>query len=146
MPRAQTAARRPTASVTAGLVRPTVDARQWLGREGEAAVREALQSRGYAILAERYRTPIGEIDLVARDADTIVFVEVKTRRGGAYGGGAAAVTWRKQRTLARVAETFLARAGLTHLACRFDVVAVHWPGGGPPRAEVFTHAFRADGS
>jgi len=105
-----------------------------------------LRARGCTILAERYRTPIGEIDLVARDADTIVFVEVKTRRGGAYGGGAAAVTWRKQRTLVRVAETFLYRAGLTHLACRFDVVAIDWPGGAAPRAEVITHAFRADGS
>ena len=86
------------------------DPRQQLGRDGEAAARDALRSHGYVILAERYRVPHGEVDIVARDDQTIVFIEVKTRRAGDYGGGAAAVTWRKQRTIVRVAEAFLARA------------------------------------
>ncbi len=122
---------------------PPVDPRQVLGRDGESAACAALVDRGYVILARRFRTPRGEIDIVARDADTIVFVEVKTRRSGAYGGGAEAVTWRKQRTIVRVAEAFLARGRLEHLPCRFDVVAVDWPDGDVARAEVFRSAFDA---
>jgi putative endonuclease len=119
------------------------DPRQSLGRDGESAACAALRARGYVILAERFRTPHGEIDIVARDADTIVFVEVKTRRDEAYGGGAAAVTWRKQRTIVRVAEAFLARGRLHHLPCRFDVVTVDWPPGEAPRAVIIRGAFDA---
>lgn len=119
------------------------DPRQALGLDGESAARQALLGAGYVILAERYRTPRGEIDIIARDGDTLAFVEVKTRRDHAYGGGAAAVTWRKQRTIVRVAEAFVARARLEHLPCRFDVVSVDWPPGGPPRAEIIRSAFDA---
>jgi putative endonuclease len=121
------------------------DPRQQLGREGEAAARAALCARGYVILAERFRIAQGEVDIVARDDQTIVFVEVKTRRAGAYGGGAAAVTWRKQRTIVRVAEAFIARGRLAHLPCRFDVVSVEWPPGEGPRAEIIRGAFDARG-
>ena len=96
-----------------------------------------------SILAERYRVAHGEVDIVARDDQTIVFIEVKTRRADAYGGGAAAVTWRKQRTIVRVAEAFLARGRLAHLPCRFDVVSVDWPPGEGPRAEIIRGAFDA---
>ena len=119
------------------------DPRQQLGRDGEAAARNALRSHGYVILAERYRVPHGEVDIVARDDQTIVFIEVKTRRADAYGGGAAAVTWRKQRTIVRVAEAFIARGRLAHLPCRFDVVSVEWPPGEGPRAEIIRGAFDA---
>jgi putative endonuclease len=122
---------------------PPPDARQQLGRDGEATARAALQSRGYVILAERFRVAHGEIDVVARDGETIVFVEVKTRRADRYGGGSAAITWRKQRTIVRVAEAFLAQGRLQHLPCRFDVVVVDWPPGEPPRAEVIAGAFDA---
>ena len=80
---------------------------------------------------------------MARDDGTLVFVEVKTRRDDAFGGGSAAVTWRKQRTIVRVAEAFLARSRLHHLPCRFDVVTVDWPPGEPPRTEIFRGAFDA---
>ncbi len=119
------------------------DPRQQLGRDGEAAARMALRARGYVILAERYRVARGEIDIVARDDETIVFIEVKTRRAAAYGGAAAAVTWRKQRTIIRVAEAFLMQARLTHLPCRFDVVSVEWPDGEGPRTEIIRGAFDA---
>ena len=125
----------PATSVTA------TDPRQRLGRDGEATARRALLAHGYVILAERYSDARGEIDIVARDADTIVFVEVKTRRGERYGGGSAAVTWRKQRRIIRVAEAFLARSRLHHLACRFDVVTIAWPTGEAPRTEIIRNAF-----
>lgn len=118
--------------------RPT-DPRQTLGLAGEEAASAELVRRGYEILARRYRTRAGEVDLVARDGATIVFVEVKTRAGDAYGGGAAAVTWQKRQRLARVAVEFLARSGQSNAPCRFDVVVVS-----PaivPRVEVYTHAF-----
>lgn len=120
-----------------------MDTRQALGRDGEAEARAALRARGYVILAERYRTRHGEVDVIARDGETLVFVEVKTRRDEDYGGGAAAVTWRKQRRIVRVAEAYLNEGRLHHLPCRFDVVVVDWPGDGPPRTDVIRSAFEA---
>lgn len=120
---------------------PEHDARQQMGLDGEAVARTALRRSGYEILEERYRTPFGEIDIVARDGDTLVFIEVKARRDDRYGGGAAAVTTRKQRTIARVAEAFLLRTRLHHLPCRFDVVVVEWPAETEPRARIIRSAF-----
>ena len=115
------------------------DPRQTLGLAGEEAACAELVRRGYAILARRYRTRAGEVDLVARDGATVVFVEVTTRTGDAYGGGAAAVTWQKRQRLARVAVEFLARSGQSNAPCRFDVVVV--TPASVPRVEVYTHAF-----
>jgi len=119
------------------------DPRQQMGREGEAVARAALRRGGYAILEERYRTPFGEIDVIAREGDTLVFIEVKARRDDRFGGGAAAVTSRKQRTIIRVARDYLSRTRLHHLACRFDVVVVEWPVDAEPRAHVIRSAFDA---
>jgi putative endonuclease len=101
--------------------------RQTLGKLGEdRAVRE-LERRGYAILARRYRTRHGEIDIVADDDGTIVFVEVKTREGEEHGGAAAAVAVHKQRRLTSMAVDYLTRNRVTNRACRFDVVAIDGP-------------------
>jgi putative endonuclease len=115
------------------------DERRALGCAGEDAACGELRRRGYEILARQYRTRSGEIDIVARDGGTLVFVEVKTRRGQAFGGGAAAVTWRKQRRMALVARQFLARHGGSDRPCRFDVVVV--TPGETPRIEIYTNAF-----
>ena len=119
------------------------DPRQQMGRDGEALARATLRRAGYEVVEERYRTPLGEIDVIARDGDTLVFIEVKARRDDRYGGGAAAVTSRKQRTITRVAQTYLSRTRLHHLACRFDVVVVEWPADAEPRAVIIRHAFDA---
>ncbi|HTU99251.1 MAG TPA: YraN family protein [Luteitalea sp.] len=132
---------RATASIP--LPAPPDDPRQHLGTDGEAAAADALIAAGYVVLERRFRCAYGEIDLVCRHADALVFVEVKTRRDEAFGGGAAAVTWRKQRTIVRVAQTFLARGQLHHLPCRFDVVVVSWPQGAPPRTHIIPAAFDA---
>ena len=98
--------------------------RQTLGKWGEEhAVRE-LERRGYAILARRYRTRHGEIDIVADDAGTVVFVEVKARRQEECGSAAEAITIHKQRRLTSMAVDYLARNHLTDRPCRFDVVAI----------------------
>jgi putative endonuclease len=115
------------------------DRRRALGSAGEEIACRELRRRGYEILARQFRTRRGEIDIVARHQGTMVFVEVKARAGPQFGGGAAAVTWRKQRRIARVALEFLARQGRVDVPCRFDVVVV--TPGPVPLVEVYTHAF-----
>jgi putative endonuclease len=116
------------------------DPRQALGRLGEDLACAELSRRGYEILARRYRTRYGEIDIVARDGPTIVIVEVKTRDGHAFGQGADAVTTLKQRRMLRMGTDFLLRRKLADRPCRFDVVDVNIEGG-DPRIEVYRNAF-----
>ena len=118
------------------------DPRHALGIHGENIACTELQRRGYAILERRYRTRYGEIDIIARDGDVTVFIEVKTRAGVGYGDGAEAVTPWKQRRIARMAVDFLARYRLHDRPCRFDVVAVDLSGT-IPGVDVYTHAFDA---
>jgi putative endonuclease len=119
------------------------DARQSLGKSGEDRACEALRRRGYVILERRYRARMGEIDIIARDGGTIVFVEVKARAGDDYGGAAAAVTPWKQRKVALMAAGYLARRGIHDAPCRFDVVVVDYNAGGDADVEVIPHAFDA---
>jgi putative endonuclease len=114
-------------------------ARQALGAKGEDTACQALADRGYRLLARRYRTRFGEIDVVARHGDWIVFVEVKTRRDGSFGDPAAAVTAEKQRRLTRMAADYLARHRLERAPARFDVVGIVLT---PWRVDVFVDAFR----
>jgi len=118
----------------------TNNGRQLLGILGENIACAELEQRGYAILERRYRTRYGEIDIVARDGDCTVFVEVKTRDGSDFGDGAEAVTPWKQRRIAKMAVDFLARHRLHDRPCRFDVVAVD-VSGGTTRVDIYTHAF-----
>ena len=86
------------------------------------------------------------MDIVARDGETVVFVEVKARRSERFGSGAESVTWRKRHKLRQMAEDFLLRANLSSVPCRFDVVSVAFTEGGlPARIDLFSSAFRADG-
>ena len=101
----------------------TVD-RQTLGKSGEDLAAAELERRGYAILARRYRTRHGEIDIVADDDGTLVFIEVKVRATRECGSAAEAVTRDKQRRLGSMAADYLARHDLSEVACRFDVVAI----------------------
>ena len=101
--------------------------RQTLGKSGEERAARELERRGYAILARRYRTRHGEIDIVADDGGTIVFVEVKTRETAECGSAAEAVTIHKQRRLTAMAVDYLARNQGHGRPCRFDVVAIDGP-------------------
>jgi putative endonuclease len=117
-----------------------------LGRRGESAAARYLKRHGYRILARGDRLWPGELDLVALDRQTIVFVEVKTRRSQDAGHPAEAVDAAKQRRLTRLAVTFLKRHGLLEHPGRFDVVAVTWPEGRRrPTIEHFKNAFEAVG-
>jgi putative endonuclease len=116
---------------------------RWLGDRGERTASGYLRAKGLRIIVRGYRTNLGEIDLVARDDDTVVFVEVKTRR---QGEPALAVTLEKQRRITLAALHFLKRYGLLEQRCRFDVVTVIWPDDHhDPVIEHFPHAFEAVG-
>lgn len=117
-------------------------ARQALGEAGEELACTALRDRGYTILTRRYRRRGGEIDIVALDGQTVVFVEVKTRRGLAFGSGAEAVTGLKRHRIVATATDFLARHGLTASPCRFDVVAIDM-GPDQPTIDLYRNAFDA---
>ena len=117
--------------------------RQALGKLGEDLAVAELERRGYAILTRRYRTRHGEIDIVARDGDTIVFVEVKLKTAGEFGTAAESVTPWKQKRVVAMAVDYLARNRLMDRPCRFDVVAIDLLEGGSPRITVITSAFDA---
>jgi putative endonuclease len=119
--------------------------RRVLGDRGERAAARHLRRAGLRVLTRGYRTPQGEIDLIARDGDVLVFVEVKTRRRGE---AAEAVTIEKERRITRAALRFLRRYDLLDagVPCRFDVVAITWPDDRrPPRIEHIRDAFQATG-
>ena len=115
-------------------------ARVAFGKAGEDLACDELARRGYEILARRYRRRGGELDIVARDGATLVFVEVKTRDGRAFGGGGEAITTLKRRRMMYLALDYLARHRLAGCPCRFDVVSIHVESGAPV-IEVFTNAF-----
>ncbi len=97
------------------------------GLRGERLAERFLRRLGYTIVDRRTRGGLGEIDLVAVDQRTIVFVEVKSRRSHHRGHPAEAVDPRKQRRLTRLALSWLKRHDLLNARARFDVVAVTWP-------------------
>ena len=99
-------------------------ARQALGRAAEDAAATYLARAGFKILERNVRLGHGEIDLVCRDRDVVVFVEVKCRRATWGDPPAAAVSWHKQRRLTRLAQHYLKWRRLEDARCRFDVVSV----------------------
>jgi putative endonuclease len=102
----------------------TGDYKQRLGQRGEEIAVRYLRQQGYAILARNWRCPAGEIDIVAREGETLVFVEVRTRRGDRFGTPEASITPAKQAKLVEVAQTYLQEANLEDVAWRIDVVAI----------------------
>ena len=119
--------------------------RQTLGRIGEDLACHELERRGYAIVARRYRRRGGEIDIIARDGATLVFVEVKTREGREFGEAAEAVHPLKRRRIVQLATEYVVCRRLTDRPCRFDVVAICLDGG-RPRIDVYQNAFDAGAS
>ena len=118
----------------------------WLGDAGERLAARYLRRQGYTILARRYRTSLGELDLVARDGDCVVFVEVKTRRSQDAGHPAEAVHRSKQAQLTRLALAFLKRFGWLERAARFDVVSIVWgEKGAEPEITHYRNAFEPTG-
>ena len=117
-----------------------------LGDKGEAAAARFLRRLGYKLVARGERTPAGEIDLIAVDRRTVVFVEVKTRSSELQGRGIDAVDEDKQQRLSLAALAYLKRHDLLECQARFDVVEIYWP---PERRRPeiihFKHAFEPPG-
>ena len=114
--------------------------RQQYGVQSESLAARLLKRRGYTILETNYRTPLGEIDIIARDRDTIVFVEVKARRSLGFGGPKWAVTPKKQRKISMVALYYLKTTRQSQAKARFDVVAIRSLTE-PPQVEIIQNAF-----
>ena len=110
---------------------------QAAGGAAEDRAERFLAEQGLAIVARNYRTRLGEIDLVAREGATLVFVEVRLRSDDRFGGAAASITPAKRRRIVAAARQFLMRLPRTP-ACRFDVIAL-----GGERPEWIRGAFDA---
>lgn len=115
--------------------------RRELGLEGERLAERFLRRGGLKLLARRYATPVGEIDLIMRDGETVVFVEVKTRRTRAWADPEDAVGPEKQRRMQRCASWYLRARRKESAPFRFDIVAVTLPEVGEPQIEHFESAF-----
>ena len=117
---------------------PATDRR--LSRDGEEATARVYERRGYRSIARNWRCAIGELDLVVQRGGTLVFCEVKTRTGTAFGGGYEAVTWSKRRKLRQLADAFMQSYPSHAVLTRFDVASV-WLGPLGPDVEIFEDAF-----
>jgi len=112
-----------------------------LGPHGEKIATRFLRHLGYRIIKRNYRCIAGEIDIVAADRDTLVFVEVKTRSSADATDPETAVNRAKQAQLTRAAKFFVAEAGAHRVAARFDVLAIVVPERGRPQVTHFINAF-----
>jgi putative endonuclease len=121
-------------------------AKDELGRWGEAQAARFLKKQGLRVLERNVELPAGEIDLVARDGDALVIVEVKTRAEADFGGPLAAINPSKRRKLVILARSYLARHRLGETPCRFDIVGVTQKLNSPePEIEYIRDAFDASG-
>jgi len=127
---------------------PTIeweDERQLRGLRGEQQAIAYLTACGWSVEAHRFRMVRHDIDLIVRRGGVVAFVEVKTRRGAAFGTPVQAIDRRKQSTIARVAELWRLRFGRAGDEYRFDVVAVHEGTGGRVEIEHLEDAWRVGG-
>ena len=114
--------------------------RQQFGRESESLAVRYLKKNGYKILEQNYRNKLGEIDIIAKEKDTLVFVEVKARKSNLFGSPKWAVTPKKQRKISMVALYYLKATKQTHVKARFDVVSLSLAEDNP-RTEIIKNAF-----
>ncbi|HDZ89121.1 MAG: YraN family protein [Deltaproteobacteria bacterium] len=111
-----------------------------LGAWGEDLAFRKIKAMGYRRIIRNYRCPLGEVDLIAMDGDTLVFLEIKTRRGGSTGYAKEAVNARKRRQLSKVALTYMKSNDCCDTKARFDVVAVSLDKN-EPEIEIIKNAF-----
>lgn len=120
--------------------------RRWFGTRSERAAARFLRSLGYRVVARNFACPLGELDLVALDGKTIVFVEVRSTEAADLAGPALSVDLEKQRRLTRMALYFLQQKRLLNHAARFDVLLLSWPADRKmPTIEHHKNAFDAVG-
>lgn len=118
--------------------------RRLFGTAGERAAEKYLKQQGFRVIARQFNTRWGEIDLIATDGETIVFIEVKTRRSDAKGTPLERVDQTKREHSTKTALAFLKRHRLLGRRSRFDVISVVWPEDKqPPQIEHIRNAFEA---
>jgi putative endonuclease len=116
--------------------------KQRVGQRAENIATHFLRTQGLEILERNFRRRLGELDIIARDRDVLVIVEVRTRASDLYGGAAASVVFRKQQRLIRATSQLLQqRKDLAHLRVRFDVVVVSNIDCPSPQIDWVQHAF-----
>lgn len=112
-----------------------------LGKSGESLAENFLLKKGYSIIQKNYRTRCGEIDLIARYQDILIFVEVKTRSGIQLGSPLHAVTTRKQKQISKVALEFLSKNNFFDTDARFDVISIVYKNTATTEIEHIENAF-----
>lgn len=115
--------------------------RRDVGRAGEQAAARFLKSAGYKIIERNYKCPLGEIDIIARDREVVVFVEVKTLSTDSEADPEVHVNTPKMRQIEKTARAWLSSKREPDIACRFDVVSVVMPQSGEPKIRHFIEAF-----
>ena len=111
-----------------------------IGKKGEDLALRKMKQLGYQCIARNFRCNIGEIDLIARDGDCLVFVEIKTRRGKSTGYAKEAIDVRKRKKLSQVALAYLKAHDCMNVKSRFDVVAINLQGR-EKEIEIIKNAF-----
>ena len=114
--------------------------RQEFGKSGEELAVAYLKKKGYKIIEQNYRNKLGEIDIIAKDHKTLVFVEVKSRKSAGFGHPKEAITYKKQRKISMVALSYLKSTRQLDTRARFDVITI-LNINGQPRVEIFNNAF-----
>jgi putative endonuclease len=114
--------------------------RQQFGKESEFIAVRHLKKNGYKILEQNYRNKLGEIDIIAKDKGTLVFVEVKARRSDLFGNPKWALTPKKQRKISMVALYYLKAIKQSNVKARFDVVSIS-SAEDKPKVEIIKNAF-----
>jgi putative endonuclease len=118
--------------------------RRWFGNRSERTAGRFLRQLGYRILEHNFSCELGEIDIVAVDQRTIVFVEVRSTEGADVKRPALSVDPKKQERLTRLALVYMKMRGLLECSARFDVLAISWPAGqAEPKIEHYPNAFEA---
>ena len=118
---------------------------QTLGVLGEELAFHYLKKKGYKVLLRNYESPLGEIDLIAKEKGVLVFIEIKTRSSDAMGSPAESVTHLKRHQIVKTAQYYVKRYGIHHVPCRFDVVSVWMPNDAEPVIEIIENAFGETG-
>lgn len=117
-----------------------------LGRRGELAAERFLLKQGYWIIEHSFGEKVGEVDLIASDGLTVVFVEVKSRTSNVAGDPTEAVDQEKQRHITQTARLFAVKNGLENSSMRFDVISILWPDlNKAPKITHYQNAFEATG-
>lgn len=111
-----------------------------LGKQGEQLALKRIKRLGYKCITRNYRCPLGEIDLIAKDKDCLVFIEIKTRKGKSLSYAKEAVDSRKKRQLSKVALAYMKSNNCSDTKSRFDVVAINLSED-KPQIEVIQNAF-----